>query len=104
LEQKRDAAVAAALGPDRASLYQATADPLFREAQFMAQQSGAAPEKVLPLYQVQVLSARERARISGDASMSAAERATAIRAVAEQEEAARRKILGLPEQTAETSE
>jgi hypothetical protein len=104
LEKKRDAAVVAALGPDRSSLYQATADPLFREAQFVAEQSGAAPEKVLPLYQVQVLSARERARIAADASMSPSERATAIRAVADQEEAARRKILGLPEAGAETAE
>jgi hypothetical protein len=104
LEQKRDAAVAAALGPDRSSLYQATADPLFREAQFFAQQSGADPEKVLPLYQVQVLGARERARISADTSLSPAERATAIRAVADQEEAARRKILGLPETTAEVDQ
>jgi hypothetical protein len=104
LERKRDAAVGAALGPDRSSLYQATADPLFREAQFLAQQSGAAPEKVLPLYQVQVEGARERARITADASMSPGERATAIRAVAEQEEAARRKILGIPESGVEAGQ
>ena len=104
LEQKRDSAVAAALGPDRSTLYQATADPLFREAQFVAQQSGATPEKVLPLYQVQVLGARERARIAADTSMTPADRATAIRAVADQEEAARRKILGIPESGAEASQ
>ena len=96
LEQQRDAAVTQALGPDRAALYQATADPLFREAQFLAQQSGATPEKVLPLYQVQMEGARERARISADATMTAAQRASAIRAVSDQEEAARRKILGIP--------
>ena len=104
LEKKRDAAVAAALGPDRSALYQATADPLFREAQFLAQQSGATPEKVLPLYQIQVVSAQERARIAADNSMSPSDRATAIRKVTEQEEEARRKILGLPASGAETSE
>jgi len=96
MEKMRDAAVEQTLGPERAALYRATADPLFREAQFLAQQSGAAPEKVLPLYQVQVEGARERARIQGDKSMTQAERAAAIRIVADQEEAARRKILGLP--------
>lgn len=96
LEQQRDAAVAQALGQERSGLYKATADPLFREAQFLAQQSGATPEKVLPLYQVQVEGARERARITADSTMTAPQRAAAIRAVADQEETARRKILGLP--------
>ena len=64
----------------------------------MAEQSGAAPEKVLPLYQLQVEGARERDRINRDASMTAAERATAIRAVAEQEEEARKKILGIEDE------
>jgi hypothetical protein len=104
LQRKRDAAIEAALGPDRSGLYKATADPLFREAQFLAQQSGAAPEKVLPLYQIQMEGQRERQRIAADRSMTPAERATAIRAVAEQEEAARRKLLGLPEAAAETAE
>lgn len=104
LQRKRDAAIEATLGPDRSGLYKATADPLFREAQFIAQQSGAAPEKVLPLYQIQVEGQRERQRIARDSTMTAAERATAIRAVAEQEEAARRKLLGLPESGAETAE
>jgi hypothetical protein len=101
LEKKRDAAVAAALGPDRSALYQATADPLFREAQFLAQQSGATPEKVLPLYQIQVESEREKARIAADNSLTPSDRATAIRRVTEQQEEARRKILGLPEASAE---
>lgn len=100
LEKRRDAAVAAALGPDRAPLYQATSDPLFREAQFMAEQSGAPPEKVLPLYQLQVESARERDRINRDANLSASEKASQIRAVAEQEEAARKKVLGIEEEAA----
>jgi hypothetical protein len=104
LQRKRDAAIEAALGPDRSGLYKATADPLFREAQFLAQQSGAAPEKVLPLYQIQMEGQRERQRIAADRSMTPAERVTAIRAVAEQEEAARRKLLGLPEAGAETAE
>lgn len=104
LRRKRDAAIESALGPDRSGLYKATADPLFREAQFLTQQSGAAPEKVLPLYQIQVEGQRERQRIAADRTMTPAERATAIRAVAEQEEAARRKLLGLPEAGAETTE
>jgi hypothetical protein len=100
LEQQRDAVVKQALGPERAALYQATADPLFREAQFLAQQSGATPEKVLPLYAVQTEGARERARINADATLTAAQKASAIRAVAEHEEQARRKILGISDETA----
>jgi hypothetical protein len=96
LEKMRDDAVASALGPDRAALYRATNDPLFREAQFLAEQSGATPEKVIPLYQVQIEGARERARINSDANLTASQRADAIRAVQVAEEAARRKILGLP--------
>src|SRR5207253_2414965 len=104
LEAKRDAAIEAAVGPERSGLYKATTDPLFREAQFLAQQSGAAPEKVLPLYQIQVEGQRERQRIERDSTMTAAQRATAIREVARQEEEARRKILGIPESTAEAPE
>jgi hypothetical protein len=96
LEKMRDDAVASALGPDRAALYRATNDPLFREAQFLAEQSGATPEKVIPLYQIQVEGERERARINSDLNLSASQRADAIRAVQVAEEAARRKILGLP--------
>jgi hypothetical protein len=95
LERTRDAAVEQALGPDRAALYRATNDPLFREAQSLAEQSGAAPETVLPLYQIQIEGARERARITADTTLTATERASAIRAVTEQEETARRRILGL---------
>ncbi len=96
MERLRDSAVEQALGPERSGLYRATADPLFREAQFLAQQTGAMPEKVLPLYQVQVEGARERARINSDRTLTAADRAAAIRTVSEQEEAARRRILELP--------
>lgn len=104
LEKKRDDAVAGALGPDRSALYRATADPIFREAQFLAQQSGATPEKVLPLYQVQALGARERARIAADTSLTPDQRAQQIREVEAQEETAQRKILGIPDTTAEAAE
>lgn len=95
LERMRDAAVDQALGPNRAPMYRLTQDPLFREAQFMAEQSGAPPEKVLPLYRVQQEGARERERISRDQTLTADQRATAIREVEELEEAARQQILGI---------
>lgn len=95
LERMRDAAVEQALGPDRSVVYRTIQDPLFREAQFLAEQSGAPPERVIPLYRVQQEGARERARINRDTSMTAEERATAIRQVEELEEAARQQILGI---------
>jgi hypothetical protein len=96
LERRRDDAVIAALGPERAALYKATSDPLFRHAQSIAEQSGAAPEKVLPLYEVQLETARERARINADTTLTSAQRATALRQIQADEESARRRILGLP--------
>lgn len=96
IERMRDAAVEQALGPERAPVYRATQDPLFREAQYIAEQSGAPPEKVIPLYRVQQEGVRERDRINRDTTLTADQRATAIREVEELEEAARRRILDLP--------
>jgi hypothetical protein len=88
--------VATMLGPQRGAMYRAMNDPWFREAQLIAQQSGAAPDKILPLYQIQLEGAKETDRINADGSLTAAQKATAIRTVQQEQEAARRKLLGLP--------
>jgi hypothetical protein len=62
----------------------------------MAEQNGGDPEKVMPLYQVQLEAARERARINADAALTSTERATALRQMELDQESARRQILGLP--------
>jgi len=94
LEKMRDAAVQQALGPERYPVYKITQDPLFQEAQASAEQSGAPPEKVIPMYRINQLTQQEKQRISADRRLTAEQRAEALRTVDQQQQRSLRQILG----------
>ncbi len=94
LEDMREASIKQALGPDRYTLYQYTQDPLFRQAQASAEQIGAPPEKVLPLFQINQATQRELARIQGNTSLTVEEQTAALREVQANQLESIRKVLG----------
>lgn len=97
IQKIQDEAIRQALGPERYPLYQMTQNPLFREAQEQAESSGAPPEKVLPIFEVNRVTAEEMQRLRVDATLSEEERLAAIEQVEMQQRAAiRRLVAGEP--------
>lgn len=94
LEKQREAAIKQALDPDQYRLYQLTKDPIYSAAQAAVTQVGAPPDKVMPLYQVNQLSATERQRINNDPSLTAEEKAGALKIVQQDLEKSLQKLLG----------
>ena len=93
LEQARDNALQQALG-DRYPFYKLTQDPVFREAQASAEQIGAPPEKVLPVYQINRLTAQEKARVQADAQLTPEQREAALKTIELQQQNSLRQVLG----------
>ena len=89
----RDEAVRQAIGSDRFALYQASQNPLFRQAQEQAEQSGAPAEKVLPIFRVNQAVAEEIARIQTDGSLSEDQRRIALVTVQQQQQNSIQRIL-----------
>jgi hypothetical protein len=85
LERARDEAIRQALGPDRFAFYQVSQSPLFRQAQEQAEQNGAAPEKVLPIFRINQAVQEEIARIQSDRSISEDQRKIALATVQQQQ-------------------
>lgn len=85
LEGIRDEAIKQAIGPERFALYQMTQNPLFREAQEQAQQSGAPPEKVLPIFRVNQAVQEEIARVQADRTISEDQRRIALVTIQQQQ-------------------
>jgi hypothetical protein len=94
LAQQLEAAVKQALDPDRYQIYQLTKDPLYRAAQTTATQIGAPAEKVMPLYEINQLTATERKRILDDASLTDEEKAGALKLIQQDLGKSLQKILG----------
>ena len=93
LERIRNEAVRQAIGPERFALYQASQNPLFRQAQEQAEQTGAPPEKVLPIFRVNEAVAGEIARIQADATLSEDQRRIALVTVQQQQQNSIQRIL-----------
>lgn len=93
LERQRERAVRQVISKDRFAAYQLTDNVLFRDAQAVARRSGAAPEKVLPIFQVNQAASEEVARLRLDPRLSAQERITAIRIIEDQQRSSIEKIL-----------
>lgn len=96
LERAREQAITSALGNERAPLYVASQDPAFQAAQQRVEQSGGAPEQVIPIYEIERLSRAEVARISNDSSLSEEEREVAIRQVEKLQQSSIEKLLTPP--------
>jgi hypothetical protein len=93
LTRLRDEAVRQAIGPERFALYQASQNPLFRQAQEQAEQSGAPAEKVLPIFRLNQAVAEEIARIQTDTSLSEDQRRIALVTVQQQQQNSIQRIL-----------
>ena len=94
LTRLRDDAVRQAVGAERFALYQASQSPLFRQAQEQAEQRGASPEKVLPIFRVNQAVEEEIARIQGDQTISEDQRRIALVTVQQQQRNSIERILG----------
>ena len=94
LEKQRDEAAKVALGPERFQIFKYSQDPIFRQAQSTAEQIGASPEVVLPVYQINQAAELERQRIGNDNSLSQEQRAAALATTVSQQQESLRKILG----------
>ncbi len=93
LERLRDESLRQEIGPERFALYQATQNPLFRQAQEQAQQSGAPADKVLPIYRINQAVQEEIARVQADASISEDQRRIALVTIQQQQRNSIDKIL-----------
>jgi hypothetical protein len=80
-QRDREAAIRESLGPERYQAYLLTKDPLFRQAQMMAQQYGAPSKAIMPIYQMAKLSETKRQKILQDASLTPQQKSEAINAV-----------------------
>jgi hypothetical protein len=96
LRQQRDAAVRQALTPERYDAYRSLNDGDYRAALADARQAGATPVAGRGLYEINQAAVSERERISGDASLTAEEKARELKLVEQQQKAARAALLGLP--------
>jgi hypothetical protein len=93
LERQRDEAIRQTLGAERAGFYEVTQNPLFREAQEQAERTGAPPEKVLPLYEINRAVQQEMARIQNDRSLTEDQRRLAQAVVQQQQQLSVERIL-----------
>jgi hypothetical protein len=93
-EQKREAAIAEALGPDRLRFYQLNQDPVFQRARETAQQVGAPADAVIPMYQINQATDAERRRILNDVSLTPDEQTTQLAQVDAQRLNSLRLLLG----------
>jgi hypothetical protein len=89
----RDHAVEQVIGQDRFKLYRLTQEPSFIEARQSAVENGIAPEKVLPMVEINKAAEQELARIQLDATLSAEEQEAAIKVVLDQKRASIEKLI-----------
>ena len=94
LEQQRDQAIQQAFGPDDYKKYKLLQDPVYRDTQTIAQQSGAPPEKIIPLYQINRATEQEQQSIRNDSSLTGEQKVQKLEAVQTAQQNALRKLLG----------
>ncbi len=94
LETQREAAIEKALGKERYTYYALNRDPLFRQSQTTAEELGAPAELVLPIYQINQLTAAERQRIQNDPTLTADQKIDALAAAQAEQQKSLEKILG----------
>lgn len=94
LEQRRAEVVREALPPERYSVYQLNQDPAFRRARDTAEDLGAEPETVLPLYTINRETELERQRVLNDRSLSPEEQSQLLAAIDQVRLDSLRKLLG----------
>jgi hypothetical protein len=93
-QKQSEDSIRQALGEERYQLYRYTRDPSFRRVQTLAEEIGAPPEVVVPVYQINQATNAERQRIRNDQSLTPEQREAAIETVLVQQKESLRKILG----------
>ncbi len=93
LETERDKAIQEALGKERYAQYKLNQDPLFRQSQAIAEQLGAPPALIMPIYQINQLTQAELQRIRADATLTDDERVDALASAQAEQEKSLQKIL-----------
>lgn len=94
LEKQREQAVEQALKPERYQFYRLNRDPAFQEARDTAEWLGAAPETVLPLYQINQATEQERRRVLGNNELTPEEQSQELAAIYQHQMDSLRKLLG----------
>jgi len=80
-ERERETALRESLGSERYQAYLLTKDPLYRQALLTAQQYGAPPKAIMPIYQMAKMSETRRQKIMQDANLTPQQKSEAINAV-----------------------
>jgi hypothetical protein len=78
---QRDAAIREALGQKRYQDYLLVKDPLYRQAQMMAQQYGAPAKAIMPIYQMSKANEGRRQKILNDAALTQQQKSEALNVV-----------------------
>jgi hypothetical protein len=94
LEGQREAAIKEALKPERYAYYKLNQDPAFQSSRETAEQIGATPESVLPLYQINQETEKERQRIMRDPGLTPEQQTESLATVYQNQLDTLRKILG----------
>ena len=94
VEQQRDRVIQDALGPDEYKKYKLVQDPAYRDAQSVAQYSGAPPEKIIPLYEINRATEQEQQSIRSDSTLTGDQKAQKLEAVQTAQQNALRRLLG----------
>lgn len=80
-QSQRDTATREALGPKRYQDYLLVKDPLYRTAQALANQYGAPPKAILPIYQMTKANENRRQKILNDATLTPQQKSEGINAI-----------------------
>ena len=94
LEHERDQVIQQTLGQDDYKRFRLLQDPIYRDAQTVAQHSGAPPEKILPFYEINRATEQEQQRIRNDASLTSEQKTQASEAARTAQQNSWRKLLG----------
>jgi hypothetical protein len=78
LDRQRDAAIKEVLTAQRYEQFLVTKDPLYRQAKAVAEQYGAPPKAILPLYQMTKATEARRQKIYADAALTQQQKSEAI--------------------------
>ena len=93
-EKQRSDALQQALGPDVYKQYSLLQDPLYRDVQAAAEQSGAPADKILPLYEINRATEQEKQTVRNDATLTAEQKAQKLETVQTAQQNALRNLLG----------
>jgi len=102
LAKQLDETIKTALGKERYQALQLAQDPAYRDAVTYAKQAGLPADAIQGLYELNKTTMQEQNRIRNDDSLTQAQKADQLKAVEQQQQAARDQLLGVA--PAETTE